>query len=53
MNKKEKMYKWIRVSSEVHNHLVEHGRKNESFDKILRRLLRLNRDRQGEMKWNQ
>jgi len=31
--------KWIRVSSRVYDHLVEQGRKNETFDQIIRRLL--------------
>jgi len=33
--------KHIVVSDEVYNHLVEEGRKNESFDDVLRRLLHL------------
>lgn len=33
------MWKWIRVSEEVHRKLVQLGRKNESFDALLDRLL--------------
>jgi len=31
----------IRVSKEIHRYLIDRGRKNESFDQILRRLLGL------------
>lgn len=34
--------KWIRVSEEVHERLKELGRKGESFDEILRRMLTRN-----------
>lgn len=33
--------KHVVLSNEVYNHLVEQGRKNESFDAVLRRLLGL------------
>lgn len=33
--------KWIRVTEEVHSALTKNGAKGETFDQILRRLLRL------------
>ncbi len=33
------MWKWMRVSEVVHDKLTDLGRKGESFDDILRRVL--------------
>jgi len=39
--------KWIRVSDEVHNTLAKNGAKGETFDDILRRLLKLDHNRRS------
>ena len=33
------MYKWLRITDEVHRDLTNLGRKGETFDTILRRVL--------------